>query len=457
MKRLALALAAGIAAAALTSAVAPAKKPPAGKSAQKASPAKKTAARRRSAPKPPPVSAAQRAEAAGAVQEQVSGAVELGIQNAAAMVPFYEMLYRLESQPEQSGHVRVLQFGDSHTASDDWAGELRARFQQRFGDGGPGFTPAGRPFPGFRRYDSKAAMSRGWEPVGLLDREGDGFYGIGGVGLETKREGETLTLAAEGESLEFFYLQQPGGGRIQLEDRETPLDTIETDGPMGAGYYRKELPAGAHQLTARTLDGSAVRVFGWVLEKRRGMTWETLGVNGAQADLLLLQNADLLKGHIARRAPSLVVLAYGTNEARRPDWTVESYRDTLRRVIGLIREAAPASSILIVGAPDQMVWSRRKPGPSEGLERILAAQREAALEFGCGFWNLRTAMGGRASMKQWVQAGMAQGDYVHFTAQGYRLLGDALFELLTGQYGIFQTVRRQLIGSNENGQTIKSH
>lgn len=153
----------------------------------------------------------------------------------------------------------------------------------------------------------------------------------------------------------------------------------------------------------------------------------------------------------------MVVLAYGTNEARRPDWTVESYRDTLRRVVGLIREAAPAASILIVGAPDQLVRSRRKLGQSEGLERILAAQREAALEFGCGFWNLRTAMGGRGSMKQWVQAGMAQGDYVHFTTQGYRLLGDALYELLTGQYGVFQTVRRQLIGSNENGQTIKSH
>lgn len=457
MKRLALALAAGIAAAALAGAVAPAKKPPAKKSLTKASTARKTTARRRSVPKPPPVSPEQRAEAASAVQEQMSDAVELGIQNSAAMVPFYEMLYRLESQQDESEHVRVLQFGDSHTASDDWAGELRARFQQRFGDGGPGFTPAGRPFLGFRRYDSKATMSRGWKSVGLLAREGDGLYGIGGVGLETKREGETLTLEAEGELLEFFYLKQPGGGRIQLEDQGTALDTIETDGEMGAGYYRRELPAGAHQLTARTLDGNAVRVFGWVLEKRRGMTWETLGVNGAQVDLLLLQQADLLKGHIARRAPSMVVLAYGTNEARRPDWTVESYRDTLRRVIGLIREAAPAASILIVGAPDQLVRSRRKLGQSEGLERILAAQREAALEFGCGFWNLRTAMGGRGSMKQWVQAGMAQGDYVHFTTQGYRLLGDALYELLTGQYGVFQTVRRQLIGSNENGQTIKSH
>ncbi len=461
MRGLALAVAA-VAAAALAGAVAPAKKPPAKKSAQTAAKKtstarRKTPTRRRSVPRAPAVSPAKRAEAASAVQEQMSDAVELGIQNAAAMVPFYEMLHRLESRQEEGEPVRVLQFGDSHTASDDWAGELRARFQERFGDGGPGFTPAGRPFAGFRRYDSKGTMSRGWKAVGLLSKEGDGLYGIGGVGLEARKAGETLTLEAEGEVLEFFYLKQPGGGPLQLEDGETALETIETDGETGAGYYRKELAAGAHRLTARTLDGSPVRVFGWVLEKRKGMTWETLGVNGAQADVLLQQQAELLKGHIARRAPSLVVLAYGTNEARQTDWTAESYRETLGRVVGLIREAAPGASILIVGAPDQMVRTRRRLGQSQGLERILAAQREAALQYGCGFWNLRTAMGGRGSMKQWVQARMAQGDYVHFTGPGYRLLGDALYELLTGQYGVFQSVRRQLIGSNENGPSIKTH
>lgn len=460
MTRLALAVAAGVAAAALAGAVAPVKKPakkPAVKTAAKTAAGKKSAGKRRSVPRPPAVSAEQRAEAASAVQAQVNDSVELGIQNAAAMVPFYEMLYRLESRQGEGEPVRVLQFGDSHTASDDWAGTLRARFQQRFGDGGPGFTHAGRPFLGYRRYDSKGTMTRGWKAVGLLAREGDGLYGIGGVGLETRRAGDALTLEAEGEVLEFFYLKQPGGGRVQLEEQDTVVETIETDGETGAAFFRKELASGAHRLTARTLDARPVRVFGWVLEKRRGMTWETLGVNGAQADLLLQQQPDLLKGHIARRAPSLVVLAYGTNEARRTDWTAESYRAALGRVIGLIREAAPAASILIVGAPDQLVRTRRRIGQSVGLERILEAQREAALEYGCGFWNLRTAMGGSGSMKQWVQAGMAQGDYVHFTTPGYHLLGDALYELLTGQYGVFQSVRRQLIGSNENGQTSKTH
>jgi lysophospholipase L1-like esterase len=408
------------------------------------------------APKKSTAAAEQKVVATEAVRARMSDAVDLGIQNAAAMVPFYEQLYRSQQQPGAGEPLRVLQFGDSHTASDDWAAELRLRFQQIFGDGGPGFTHAGRPFAGFRRHDSRGAMSRGWKPQGLAAREGDGLYGLGGVSLHTGRQGETITLEAEGQAFEFYYLRQPGGGSFTLEDHDTVLDTISTDGEASPGYYRKDLAPGPHRLVLRTMDPRPVRVFGWVLEKPGGITWETLGLNGAQADLLLLSNPVLLKSHIERRAPALVVLAYGTNEAR-TDWTRESYQDTLTRVIRLVREASPASAILIVGAPDQAMRSRRRILPASGLERILQAQRDAALANGCAYWNLRAAMGGRGSMKQWVQAGLAQTDYVHLTAPGYRLVGDSLFELIMGQYGIFQTVRRQVLGSYENGPSSKTH
>jgi lysophospholipase L1-like esterase len=421
-----------------------------------ATPAKKKPAAKKTAPKPPAVSPEQRAAASTAVQAQMADAVDLGIQNAAAMVPFYEMLYRRQ-QGESGGPVRVLQFGDSHTASDDWAGELRARFQQKFGDGGPGFTQAGRPFAGFRRLDSKQGMSRGWKAEGLLAREGDGLYGLGGVSVTAQKAGEMITLEAEGEALEIYYFRQPGGGEFVVEDNEAELERISTDGEAGPGYFRRVLPAGMHRLAARTLDAAPVRLFGWVLEKGGGVTWEPLGINGAQADLLLLWDERLLKSHLERRNPALVVLAYGTNEARRSDWTYETYRSALSQVVQRIRQAAPAASILIIGAPDQGLRVRWRVTPFDGVDHILLAQKDAALENGCAFWNLRAAMGGKGSMKQWVQAGLAQGDYVHLTSPGYRLVGDSLYELIMGQYGIFQTVRRQVLGSTDNGPQAKTH
>ncbi|MBI5282987.1 MAG: hypothetical protein HY858_14980 [Candidatus Solibacter usitatus] len=413
------------------------------------------AAKRPAAKKAAPVQRVS-PEQRAAVQAQMTDAVDLGIQNAAAMVPFYEMLYRRQQQGGTEP-LRVLQFGDSHSASDDWPGELRLRFQQKFGDGGAGFVQAGRPFAGFRRLEAKGTMSRGWKAEGLLAREGDGLYGLGGVSVATQHAGETVTLEAEGETLEIYYLRQPGGGTFVVEDNDAVLETVRTEGEAGPGYYRRELAAGGHRLVLRTLEALPVRVFGWVLEKRGGMTWETLGINGAQAELLLGWDEQLWKSHLERRNPALVVLAYGTNEARRSDWSYDGYRSALAQVVRRIRAAAPAASILMVGPPDQGVRSRRGVRPHEGVGQVLAAQRDAALESGCAFWNLRAAMGGRGSMKQWVQAGLAQGDYVHLTSPGYRLVGDSLYELIMGQYGVFVTVRRQVLGSNENGPASKTH
>lgn len=430
----------------------PAKQP----ATPKKSASRKPAPRRRAVPKPPPVSPQARAEAAQAIESRIQSAPETGIENAAAMVPLYELMYRMEHGTDAGEPLRVLQFGDSHTAADDWPGRLRARFQQRFGSAGPGFVQAGRPFSGFRRLDAKSSMSRGWQTLGGV-RGGDGFDGLAGVSLSTSNAGETLSLEAGGERLEFFYWNQPGGGAFSLEADGAPLAEVSTDAPAGPGYFREELAPGPHLLTLRTLNAAPVRVFGWVLERRSGITWETLGINGAQADLLLKQDAALLADHIARRNPALVLIAYGTNESRRKDWTIESYQETLDGVLRLVRGAAPTASILVVGAPDQFIRMRRSTTPPAAADLILTAQRKAALEHRCAFWNLRAAMGGAGSMKQWVRAGLAQGDYVHLTAAGYKLLGDALYDIILGQYSIFVTIRKQIMGDNGNGSAGKTH
>ncbi len=129
--------------------------------------------------------------------------------------------------------------------------------------------------------------------------------------------------------------------------------------------------------------------------ERQWVTWETLGINGAQADLLLGWNEDLLRSHIEQRDPALIVLAYGTNEARRTDWTYETYKSAFKQLLARLRAAAPASSLLVVGPPDQSLRQRGKWVPSEGVDRIIQAQRDAALESGAAFWNMRFGMGGK--------------------------------------------------------------
>jgi hypothetical protein len=114
-------------------------------------------------------------------------------------------------------------------------------------------------------------------------------------------------------------------------------------------------------------------------------------------------------------------------------------------VIERLRADAPTAAILVIGPPDRSIKVRNKGWVTlDGMDTIVEAERQAALAKGCGFWDQRAKMGGRGSMRQWVQAGMAQADYTHMTAPGYHMIGDAVFRDLMSEYDLFVKAREAL-------------
>lgn len=419
------------------------------KKTSKKAPAKHKATRRVVAP---PVSAQAREAASEAVTETLAQNIDLPLENPAAMIPFFEMLHRMRAG-QASGTLSILHYGDSHTAADEWTGSLRALLQAQFGDGGGGYSFAGRPFTSYRRLDLKSGESRGWKSEGLLARDGDGLNGLGGVSITTRSPNEHVYLQAECGKLELFYLRQPGGGDLQLFDNGDPVEKISTSGELGPGYFTYAAKPGAHYFELQTLKRAPVRLFGWVTEKDKGVTYETLGINGAQASIVFRWDENLLASNIARRNPALIVLAYGTNEAGNSDWTQESYQQMFSSLIRRFRQAAPTASILVLGPPDRDYRSQGRWEPYSKIDRIVAAQREAALANRCAFWDMREKMGGKGAMQQWVTAGLAQYDHVHFTAPGYRRLGYTLFRDLMYNYDQYTKVRQELASRVTNEQT----
>lgn len=395
------------------------------------------AKRRKNAARPatPVISAKARA----AALERITGKLQssqVTFENAACLDPFFEQLHR-------KGRISILQYGDSHTAADEWTGDLRTLFQAKFGNGGAGFSHAGRPWNSYRGMDVHGSASRNWHTEGLAGREGDGMYGLAGVSVSARLPGEYVSLKTEGSLLQIDYLRQPGGGSLELTEQNEMLDTISTDGALGPGYYRREVEPGPHVYTLRTRDRASVRLFGWVTGNPEGVTYETLGINGAQASTILNWDVNLFGSNLADRNPALIVLAYGTNEAGNRNWTNENYSEMLTAIIARFRQAAPTASILLVGPPDRFIRIKGKWVPYDAVDRIVTAQREAALATECAFLDLRGKLGGKGTMHEWVTAGLAQYDHVHFTAAGYRLIASAMFEDLMDQYGTFLKAREQ--------------
>ena len=417
-----------------------------------------SAKRRVVAARAPVVSAQVKLASQGFVAGAMDAVAAAAVENSAALVPFFEQLWQLEQKRVEDQSLHVLQYGDSHTASDDWANQLRLMFQDRFGNGGAGYSTAGRPFAGYRRFDVKSGQSPRWETEGLLTKGTDGYYGLGGASIVTQRSGEMIYLDSEGEKAELYFLRQPGGGSFRIFVDGAEAATVDTDGAMGPGYWSMAAPEGLKRFTVQTMSSAPVKLFGWVTEKKRGLTWETLGINGAQANVSLRWEESQMREHLEKRNPGLIVLAYGTNEANNREWTPETYREMFRAVLQRFRAMAPSASLLVVGPPDRAQRVNRVWSAVPKLDMISEAQRDVAIEMGAAFWDLRERMGGNGAMKRWVYAGFAQGDFVHLTGAGYRLVGETLYKDLIAHYEEFRKIRQRIFSEgNGNNDEAKAN
>ena len=389
--------------------------------------------------RPPPISPAARDAAARRVADYLQASSAMGIEQPQAMTFFFQKLAALATGDAQ-GPLHIMQFGDSHTAADEWTAGMRYFFQQKFGNGGSGYSLAGHPFAGYRRFGTRHGATPGWQTEGLRSGEGDGYYGLGGLSIYTRRAGQSVYIEADCTQVSVSYLQIPGGGELELFDNDQLVKQFSTDGDLAPRTISYRTTPGSHTLKLLTLQNRPVRLLGWSTDRDAGVTYEALGINGAQASIFFRWRDDMIASDLKDRNPGLIVLAYGTNEAGDPNWTGESYQAMFSALLRRLRADCPDASILVLGPTDRMMRTRAGLTPVQGIDRIIEAQRLASAENGCAYWNAKRRMGGSKSIRDWMTAGLGQADYVHFTATGYDKLAEVLFGDLMRLYGQYQLV-----------------
>lgn len=405
-----------------------------------------------------PVSHAMREDAVERVEADLTESAEAPFLYPAELRSFFDALaqqQRDRAAGNDTGTIRILQFGDSHTAADIFTGEMRARMQQQFGDGGLGFQFPGHPFAGYHLAGSLRAQSAGWHTEGNHFTElGDGDLGLGGISISTERAGETIALETTCTALQLQFLKQPGGGKLEFSDNGVVVSTVDTSSENGtvAGTYSYSCPADTHDFEFRTLDHAPVKLLGLVTEQP-GITYECLGINGAIAPLMLRWNQNLFSEYLRDRSPNLIVLAYGTNEAAGSAEHLENYPAEFDLILDNLHRLAPQASILVLGPADRATISHRAWQPFNGTERIIEMQKEACRTHGCAFWDTQRRMGGLGSMRQWVTAGWAQPDRTHLTGTGYRALADALYTDMIHAYNVYEQHANTAVEESSDGQT----
>jgi lysophospholipase L1-like esterase len=335
--------------------------------------------------------------------------------------------------------LRVLHLGDSHVSAAPLGGTLRDLLGALAGGpAGTGLLFPGLPFNATRGRGATVRLSPGWTKVyGREPLPPDGM-GLAGGFAEARRAGARLEVDASFAVLRLHLLRQPGGGTALVRVDGRLVGRVDLDGPADLALFRWS-GGGASRLEVEAADGLPVRVLGVALEgDGPGLVYSPAGVVGAQANVLLRCREDLFARQLAAEAPDVVILAFGTNEARDSGFDAVAYVATLEALVGRVRRGAPSALVLLAGPPDQERATRGGARPVATLPLVVEAQREAARRTGAAFLDLREAMGGGGSVRRWFRASppLAQPDLVHFTAPGYerlaRLVAGALVASFEG-------------------------
>lgn len=366
---------------------------------------------------------------------------------AEPLAPFFEALAQLEE--DGTGTVRVLQWGDSHTAADFVTSEIRHLLQERFGDSGRGFMLLGRPWRSYRPKDVKLDAGGDWRAERILIAADpatlDGRYGLGGVSVESRDPSAWTTVATSSStgfnrvasSFEVFFLKQPRGGSFRVLVDGAPRVTVSTAASsFSTGFVKVAVDKGEHEFEVRVIGDRRVRLFGATVENDGpGVVYDSLGVNGGFFHTPLRWDAELLAEQVARRNPDLLVAMYGTNEADSRTINPSSYARMVRKTMARFRAGAPEAACMLFGPPDRRVASNGDDEPTQ-LDWIIDVQGEVASEIGCAFLDLRELMGGPGSYNWWTVRNprLARGDGVHLTVQGYRELGRQVVEEILSAY-----------------------
>ncbi|MEM6996301.1 MAG: hypothetical protein AAF721_37685 [Myxococcota bacterium] len=364
-----------------------------------------------------------------------------------ALEHFFAALTRTDAK-EPGALTRVMHMGDSSIGLDGLPHAIRTRLQDRFGDGGPGFLLLTRYNPNYASKVARLSSGGHWDVCYIAYRcRRDGGYGLGGhvfrgqpgstATIRTRRRGKYGTEASR---FELWYATSPRGGKATLTVDDGDPVIVDTRGDtVAARWTTLSADRGGHALRLRVDGGQYVWAYGVVAETEGpGLVWDTMSMIGAYTKRLHAFDDAHIAEQVAHRDANLLVLNYGGNDLRRlvsGRAEAAEYQAELSQTIVKLRRGKPEMSCLVVSVIDHGK-SGDKTVRRHHIKTMVAAQRKAAFDNGCAFFDSVAAMGGPGSVRKWKRRrpALAAADLKHLSPRGRDLMGARIVASLLARY-----------------------
>jgi hypothetical protein len=349
---------------------------------------------------------------------------------------FYKKLDRLIFHGK--GQINIVHFGGSHIQADIISHRFR-RHLLSIQDG----LVSGRglifPFSAAKTnnpWNYKTTYKGKWIAVRNVQRELKTELGVSGIAVMTSDSTAQFTITmrkTDFPSFEFHRIKIMCAGDtcgvepvLMYNDKRlscTLYDSIHH-------AYVFNLPLNVCEFTVGFKGfysaSQSIAITGIILENDKpGIIYHSIGVNGASLPSYLQcvnfeRDLSLLK-------PDLVILAIGINDANATSFSTTAFERNYIELIDKIRRVNPYCALLFSTNNDSYRKNGRRYYVNENNTLVRDVFFKLAEEYHAGVWDLYTIMGGKESMQQWEEQGLAKVDKIHFTTAGYELLGDLLF------------------------------
>lgn len=344
---------------------------------------------------------------------------------------------------KREGKINIVHIGDSHVQADYFCHSTRLLLQKTFGNGGRGFI-----FP-HKLAKTNNAYSVGITGTGIFynnksiswaDR---GTYGLTGVTLTTYDSLAEIVIAPnklgnfnyEFNKIKLFYEDKESNFGVKWSDGGTkPLtyDEIADGNGQSVFYLQKAVDSIWMKFDKSYFMQTEFKLHGMSLENQYpGILYHGVGLNGAYAKSYLRNQ--FFNSELKALNADLVIISLGTNDGYMPKskFCSNCFKESYRALLQKIKIAAPHASILITTPGDNFIKAKYHNG---NVQPIVEAMYELAAEFDAAIWDFNKIMGGDYSMRAWQSYGLAQRDLVHYTEEGYNLMGTLLYEAIMKSY-----------------------
>lgn len=332
------------------------------------------------------------------------------------------------------GQIQVLHIGGSHIQADIYSNRMRNHLANFL----PNLMSArGLIFPystaktnNPRNY--KVNNTGKWTAVRNVDRTLLNPLGLSGISVSTTDTNATLTFSFDTpketqhdfirlkvlhntDSLSFgIKWLGKDSATITLEDGYSVIEFAQFQTEIALGFEKRDSLQNRFEL------------HGIILESNRpGFVYSSVGVNGASTWSYL--KCALFSKHLSIIPPDVVFLGIGINDAHDPNFSEKNYFANYEKIMTQMRSVNPNVFFVFITNNDSYGYNKKLNTNAPIVQKVMF---DLAKKYDGAVWDLFSIMGGLKSSTAWRDANLMAKDRIHFSAEGYNLLGDLLFNAL---------------------------